>query len=52
MEIEEARLLISLKNDEIKSMRSTLKTIEIKGNLRQSDHQYKIDSLQNKIKAV
>ena len=42
MDIDEAKLIISIKNDEINKFKSSLKATEIKNNLRQTDLQYKV----------
>lgn len=52
MDVEEAKIIISLKNDEISKLKATLKTIEIKNNLRQADFRHKIDYFDHKCKAA
>ena len=52
LDIEEAKIIISLKNDEIKNVKSALKAIDIKNNLRQADFQYKIDQMKGKVKTL
>ena len=42
MDIEEARLILSLKNDEINNLKSSVKANEIRTSLKMADFQYKV----------
>ncbi len=49
MDIDEARIRLSLKNDEINNLRASIKTSQIRSSLKVADFQYKINQLENKI---
>lgn len=42
-DLDEALLVLSLKNDEISNLKSSLKTTEKKTNLKMTDMQFRID---------
>jgi hypothetical protein len=43
MDLDEALLVISLKNDEISNLKSSLRATEKKNNIRITDLQFKLD---------
>lgn len=42
-DLDEAMLVISLKNDEVNSLKSSMKALEKKSSIRMADLQYKVD---------
>ena len=48
-DVEEAKIMLSMKNDQIKSLNNKMKMIEKKANIKLAESNYQIQQLKNKI---